>query len=174
MAHFRLCCVQIGASGLAALTVLIGLPPRAGATYVTSAASRWSKSERWFTAIAWMPKATVQAALSTVAQVYVIGHREAYATQEDYELDLTRSKIVLTVAIVSIVTTAPTGAIAIFWFGPKLLTNDRPTDGTDSRDVVDAAPELLSARSLDAAVSTPLPDHCGMSITDGRRESHYV
>ena len=147
---------------------------------MTSAVSRWSKSERRFTAIAWMPKATVQAALSTVAQVYVVGHREAYATQADYDLDLARSKIVLTVAIFSIVLTAPAGAIAIFWSGPKLLTNDLPTDDIDPRDdEPDAEPhdcrhELLCARSVDDAAPPHQGEHRSTLIAGGRRESYYV
>ena len=56
--------------------VLIGLPFRTIAAFYTAAVARWSVSERLFTALSWIPKATVQAALSTVALQYVEEHSD--------------------------------------------------------------------------------------------------
>eukprot|EP00040_Diaphanoeca_grandis_P015022 m.76422 g.76422 ORF g.76422 m.76422 type:complete len:620 (-) comp24895_c0_seq3:122-1981(-) len=110
--------------GVSVAVIVIGLPPRVMATYCISTFTGWSRKERLFTALTWIPKATVQAALSTVAQVHVEGSKSEYNSEEDYERDLSRSKIVLTVAIMSIIITAPTGAFAIFRTGRKLLTRD--------------------------------------------------
>ena len=67
--------------------------------------------ERLYVAIAWLPKATVQAAIGAVALDTAI-------TPEDIE----RGHLVLTIAVLSIILTAPLGAIAIDYLAPKMLT----------------------------------------------------
>lgn len=71
--------------------------------------------ERLFISMAWLPKATVQAAIGSVA--YDLARKlNAGAEAEDYGLQ------VLTIAVLSILITAPVGAIAIMLAGPKLLS----------------------------------------------------
>ncbi|PSN56735.1 Sodium/hydrogen exchanger 9B2 [Blattella germanica] len=67
-----------------------------------------------FVAVAWFPKATVQAALGHVALDL------ARKTDAD-EGVVTLASQVLTIAVLSILITAPIGAIGIFLTGPKLL-----------------------------------------------------
>ncbi|CAI6343142.1 unnamed protein product [Macrosiphum euphorbiae] len=68
-----------------------------------------------FINIAWLPKATVQAALAPVA----LDMARMMGTQEDIE----SASRLLTISVISILVTAPIGAFGIQWFGPRLLSN---------------------------------------------------
>ncbi|CAN8005414.1 unnamed protein product [Ixodes pacificus] len=73
-----------------------------------------SLKERLFVAIAWLPKATVQAAIGPVALDYA---RNLGADDRTVSL----ATQVLTVAVLSILVTAPIGAAAIALSAPRLL-----------------------------------------------------
>jgi hypothetical protein len=75
--------------------------------------------EKLFVGIAWMPKATVQAALGGV----VLGLAESNDLGSDYER---YGLQILTIAFLCIVITAPTGAILSAFLGPKLLAKEDP------------------------------------------------
>ena len=78
--------------------------------------------ERIFVSIAWIPKATVQAALGGV----LIGAAKDNDMGSDFELAGERH---LALAFFSIVITAPIGAILTAWSGFKLLTQgERPAE----------------------------------------------
>ncbi|XP_025202540.1 sodium/hydrogen exchanger 9B2-like isoform X2 [Melanaphis sacchari] len=70
-----------------------------------------------FINIAWLPKATVQAALAPVA----LDMARMMGTDEDKE----SASRLLTIAVISILVTAPLGAFGIQWFGPRLLSYSR-------------------------------------------------
>lgn len=70
--------------------------------------------ERLFLTLAWLPKATVQAAIGSLA---LDAAREAGGEAGQVE----RGLILLTLAVVSILLTAPAGALAIAYAGPRLL-----------------------------------------------------
>ena len=74
--------------------------------------------ERLFIMIAWMPKATVQAALGGV----VLGR--ANDIDDDDLIDI--GMIFLTVAVFCILITAPIGAVLTAILGPKLLNKSDP------------------------------------------------
>ncbi|XP_050538581.1 sodium/hydrogen exchanger 9B2-like isoform X2 [Daktulosphaira vitifoliae] len=102
-------------------TVLIGLVVLVGGLIirliVTSASvsgTGFNWREVTFINIAWLPKATVQAALAPVA----LDMARLKGTHEDVEA----ATQLLTIAVVSILITAPIGALGIQWFGPKLLS----------------------------------------------------
>ena len=63
-----------------------------------------------FCAIAYIPKATVQAAIGAVPLA----------------MGVPKGAAILSVAVLSIVVTAPIGALAIRYFGPRLLEKDAP------------------------------------------------
>ena len=69
--------------------------------------------ERLFVGLSWLPKATVQAAVGAVA-----------LDAADSSGEKERARVVLTVAVLAIVLTAPVGAVAIAVAGPRLLTKD--------------------------------------------------
>jgi len=99
-------------TGLAILG--IGLVVRVMVTYLSVATREFSASERRFVAVAWIPKATVQAAIGGLA-LDLARERGAGANVELY------GSQVLTVAVLAILATAPIGAIAIAQTGPRWL-----------------------------------------------------
>ena len=78
--------------------------------------------EKLFIPIAWLPKATVQAAIGSVALDTATNETEIYY-----------SKIVLYIAVFSILITAPMGAILINLTGTRLVRRDDPVENEDSK-----------------------------------------
>lgn len=92
----------------------IGLAVRVVVTFFVVLGSGLSVRERLFVAIAWLPKATVQAAIGPVALDYARKHA---ATSENLEY----GQQILTLAVLAILITAPIGAAGIAIAGPRLL-----------------------------------------------------
>merc|ERR1712151_759032 len=68
----------------------------------------WNKWEIIYTAISWCPKATVQAALSTVALEYVEANLDSQLDGEVlYNTQRERAMLLFSIAVLSIVMTAP-------------------------------------------------------------------
>ncbi|XP_054711344.1 sodium/hydrogen exchanger 9B2-like, partial [Uloborus diversus] len=102
-------------------TLLIGLAFRiATATFVTFGGDLNIK-EKIFVAFAWLPKATVQAAVGPQALDYVLVNKKG-PEMEDL------AKRVLTVAVLSIILTAPIGAALIAVLGPLLLKKENEAE----------------------------------------------
>jgi hypothetical protein len=84
--------------------------------------------ERLFLVMAWMPKATVQAALGGVALDIVRsrgdGSGSGSGDGSGQAADLERATLVLTLAVLAILVTAPIGAVLIAQMGPRLLDRD--------------------------------------------------
>jgi len=96
------------AAGLAAVATVLGvLCFRALGVLLCVAGSKLTRSERLFTVLAYLPKATVQAAIGGVPLA----------------MGLACGQIVLTVAVIAILVTAPLGAFAIDFSYKKLLSN---------------------------------------------------
>lgn len=72
--------------------------------------------ERCFIALAWIPKATVQAAIGPMAL--------DLARERNDETTMNIATQILTLAVISIIATAPIGALAISFSSTKLLSND--------------------------------------------------
>ena len=88
------------------LLVILALVFRMIGVVISLVKTKLNKKERFFCAVAYTPKATVQAALGTVPLV----------------MELSCGEIVLTVAVISILITAPFGAICIDNLYKKLLS----------------------------------------------------
>lgn len=98
------------AAGLAAVATVLGvLCFRALGVLLCVAGSKLTRSERLFTVLAYLPKATVQAAIGGVPLAMGLGC----------------GQIVLTVAVIAILVTAPLGAFAIDFTYKKLLSKDK-------------------------------------------------
>ena len=98
------------AAGLAAVATVLGvLCFRALGVLLCVAGSRLNRQERLFSVLAYLPKATVQAAIGGVPLAMGLGC----------------GQIVLTVAVIAILVTAPLGAFAIDLTYRKLLTRDK-------------------------------------------------
>lgn len=99
-------------SGLAgAALILGGLAARSLGTWVCLLGSELTAAERLFVVVAYLPKATVQAAIggSPLLAMRAAGMPTA------------PGEIILAVAVLSILLTAPAGAFAISWLGEKVL-----------------------------------------------------
>jgi len=97
------------------LAISIGLLFRSLGVIVATSFSKMSINEKIFCVIAYIPKATVQAALGSVALAN--GIKEG--------------KIILAIAVLSIIFTAPIGMIGIKLTGKKLLDIDFPAGETE-------------------------------------------
>jgi len=98
--------------------LLIGLTVRLLASILCVWTPQFTLKERVFIALAWFPKATVQAAIGAVAL--------DTANQQDpvSEDQVKYGQQILTIAVLSIMLTAPIGAAAIAFGGPKLLEKE--------------------------------------------------
>ncbi|KAM9330488.1 LOW QUALITY PROTEIN: sodium/hydrogen exchanger 9B2-like [Gastrophryne carolinensis] len=102
-----------GTLGLCVATVGIALIVWIVATFLLVSCKGFNLKERIFISLAWIPKATVQAAIGSVALDLArsIGNSQL----EEYGM------YVLTIAFLAIEITAPTGAIIIGLTGPRML-----------------------------------------------------
>lgn len=106
----------LGGSGLVGLAVLaIGLAARSAGVWASLLGADLDRGERLFCVLAYLPKATVQAAIGGIALAQV--------TAGTITLSDGRSTgdLILAMAVLSIVVTAPIGAIAIRLGAPRLL-----------------------------------------------------
>jgi NhaP-type Na+/H+ or K+/H+ antiporter len=96
-------------SGLAGLAVIfIGLVFRSGATYLSVLGAGLTFREKLFCVISYIPKATVQAAIGAIP----------------LEAGIAGGDVILAVAVLSILVTAPIGAIGISLYGERVLEKD--------------------------------------------------
>ncbi len=113
-------------AGLAGAAIIgLGLVARSAATYGCLLGSDLTVPERLFVVIAYVPKATVQAAIggAPLAAMVLAG------------MDTGPGEVILAVAVLSIVLTAPLGAWAIQVTGDKVLAV-APASIHDDRDAV--------------------------------------
>ncbi|MGE4490745.1 MAG: cation:proton antiporter, partial [Kiritimatiellales bacterium] len=106
-------------AGLAGLGLIIcGLIARSAGVLLCLLGSPLNSKERLFAVISYWPKATVQAAIGAVP----------LATMTQLGRDTAPGTIILAVAVLSILFTAPLGAWLIAWAGPRLLSDDGPDE----------------------------------------------
>lgn len=98
----------LGAGLSAVAIILIALVFRAVGVLMCMTGTALDRKERLFCVIAYLPKATVQAAIGSVPLA----------------LGLPCGQIVLTVAVLAILITAPLGALGMDFTYRKLLSND--------------------------------------------------
>jgi NhaP-type Na+/H+ or K+/H+ antiporter len=105
------------AAGLGgALVILCGLCGRSIGVQLCLWGSDLLPRERVFVGLSYLPKATVQAAIGAAP----------LAAMAAAGMDTAAGELILAIAVLSIILTAPTGAFAISWAGKKFL--DRSTD----------------------------------------------
>ena len=97
--------VALEAGGVGIIVILIGLVGRSLGVIISLFATDFNWKERLFCVIAYIPKATVQAAIGAIP----------------LSLGVESGDIILAVAVLSILITAPLGAIGIHYFSEKLL-----------------------------------------------------
>jgi NhaP-type Na+/H+ or K+/H+ antiporter len=114
-----------------AILIFIALVARSAGTWLCTLGAGLSWKEKLFVVISYLPKATVQAAIGSAP----------LAVMADRGMPTGPGETILAMAVMSIVLTAPAGALAIAWAGSHLLTRDSEASG--------AAP-LRAARESDA------------------------
>ena len=110
-------------AGMAAIfLILIALVSRSVGTYLCTLGSGFSLKEKLFVVISYLPKATVQAAIGSAP----------LAAMAERGMDTRPGQIILAVAVMSILLTAPLGAFAISWGGRHLLSVDGTQESSSS------------------------------------------
>ncbi|XP_055338293.1 sodium/hydrogen exchanger 9B2-like [Paramacrobiotus metropolitanus] len=124
--------IQADTIGLSIAVICIGSTVRFLVTLFTVSFAGFNWKERLFAAIAWIPKATVQAALGSSVYDYTVfalatiaagsGHGGTAAVDSTYMLSVQKTGIqILTTAVLCIVITAPIGALGITLTQNRLL-----------------------------------------------------
>ncbi|KAG3275871.1 solute carrier family 9 member B2 [Ictidomys tridecemlineatus] len=113
MRYFVISKNEVFLSGLCVATLGIAVLIRILTTFLMVCFAGFNIKEKIFISFAWLPKATVQAAIGSVALDTARSHGKKEL--EEYGMD------VLTVAFLSILITAPIGSLLIGLLGPKLL-----------------------------------------------------
>ncbi|XP_025413876.1 sodium/hydrogen exchanger 9B2-like [Sipha flava] len=106
---------------LGLVVLAFGLAIRLVVTTCSVLGAGLSRKEMLFVNIAWLPKATVQAALAPVA----LDIARNLGTPEDVEC----ATQLVTIAVISILLTAPLGAFGMQLFGPRLLPKSNEQQG---------------------------------------------
>ena len=110
---------QLDASlvGTSLLILFVGLTFRSVGVWISLLGTALNNKEKLFCIIAYWPKATVQAAIGAVPLTLIEAGKLG-------DVSVEVGQMILAMAVLSIVTTAPLGAIGIKAFGPKLLSKD--------------------------------------------------
>jgi len=101
---------------MGAALILIGLCARSIGTFFCTFGGGFTLREKIFIVIAYLPKATVQAAIGSVP----------LAVMTTRGIPTGPGEVILAAAVMSIVLTAPAGAWAIAWAGRAFLSKDKP------------------------------------------------
>ena len=117
--------------GWGLLVLVTALLFRMVGTFLAVSCGNLNAKEKIFLAFAWMPKATVQAALGPIflERAKLLQMTEMYHMGEQ----------ILTLAVLSILITAPLGAVTIMGLGPKLL--EKKKNEEDEINGEDSDPE---------------------------------
>jgi len=116
---------------MGAALIGLGLLARAGGTWLCLLGSDLDRGERLFVAVAYCPKATVQAAIGAMP---LIAMQQAGMAEGP-------GQVILAVAVLSIVLTAPTGAWAMALLGKRVLK----VAPEEVHDAADAAAESAAS-----------------------------
>lgn len=103
--------------GVGLLILGIGLLLRSTGVWISLFGSKLSYKEKAFCIIAYLPKATVQAAIGAVPLSLI-------QSGQITSISIETGQNILALAALSIIVSAPLGAIGIKFFGPKLLARD--------------------------------------------------
>ena len=132
--------------GWGILVLVTALLFRMVGTFLAVSCGNLNAKEKIFLAFAWMPKATVQAALGPIflERAKLLEMTEMYHIGEQ----------ILTLAVLSILITAPLGAVTIMGLGPKLLAKKKDEDedinmGSEHSDPESDFLEMKNINNLD-------------------------
>merc|ERR1712110_696698 len=129
--------INFNTLGYSILVLVIALVIRMIGTYTAVLGAGLNTKEKIFMAFAWLPKATVQAALGPIFLDNVLRFKESKFDQlGDRDVWISMGNDILTLAVLSILITAPLGAVSILALGPRLLERDENFKaGDDSEEM---------------------------------------
>ena len=113
-AEVRIEKLEVNLIGVGLLILSIGLLSRSLGVWISLLGSDLHTRERLFCVIAYLPKATVQAAMGAIPLAMVLDGSTTSVTEAS-------GHVILAIAVLSIIVTAPLGAIGIKLAGPRLL-----------------------------------------------------
>jgi len=132
------------------LVVISGVVLRTTAAYFATFGAGLCFKERLFIALAWMPKATVQAALGSLPLNLI--EAKKFDNKEEREEMLEFGQAILTTAVFSILITAPIGLIVIQQLGPRWLEHGfSETEENLARQISEETPEDLAEKQPSGA-----------------------
>jgi len=132
------------------LVVISGVVLRTTAAYFATFGAGLCFKERLFIALAWMPKATVQAALGSLPLNLI--EAKDFDNKEEREEMLEFGQAILTTAVFSILITAPIGLIVIQQLGPRWLEHGfSETEENLARQISEETPEDLAEKQPSGA-----------------------
>ncbi|XP_051993823.1 sodium/hydrogen exchanger 9B2-like isoform X2 [Xyrauchen texanus] len=123
--------LEISTVSLGIAALFIALTVRLLITFAVVLRAGFNLKEKVFIALAWMPKATVQAAIGSTAL-------DMARSKNDLELQK-YGMDVLTVAVLSILITAPIGALIIGLLGPRMLQKPKNPEWAVSQGALSAS-----------------------------------
>ncbi|XP_051559988.1 sodium/hydrogen exchanger 9B2-like [Myxocyprinus asiaticus] len=123
--------LEISTVSLGIAALFIALTVRLLITFAVVLHAGFNLKEKVFIALAWMPKATVQAAIGSTAL-------DMARSKNDLELQK-YGMDVLTVAVLSILITAPIGALIIGLLGPRMLQKPKNPEWAVSQGALSAS-----------------------------------
>jgi len=145
--------IQADHVALGLLVLVICLPVRGLGTFLAMSGRGLRFQDKLFTALAWCPKATVQATVGPLALQAINAHPDS----PTYARDKNWAEAVLTIAVLSILLTAPLGSALISMTGPRLLLCEDVAGDDYAESGVGRKPskqdtEILTPRSISIEV----------------------
>ncbi|XP_033962134.1 sodium/hydrogen exchanger 9B2 [Pseudochaenichthys georgianus] len=145
-AEIRIASLSPSTVGLGLACISIGLVIRLLVTFALVHFAGFNLKEKIFISVAWLPKATVQAAIGSKA--LDMAREEGDETLIKFGLD------VLTLAVLAILVTAPIGALGIGLAGPRLL--DRQVKDDAEGGATDPSRNMIGQEKVNTALESKL------------------
>jgi NhaP-type Na+/H+ or K+/H+ antiporter len=139
--------------GQSLAVLIVGLCVRLLVSVLCVYTKQFTQGERLFISMAWLPKATVQAAIGAVAldaaRARLLDLEKTHLANStaisEAKTNVQHGQNILTLAVLAILVTAPIGAALIALCGPRLL--DRESGGAEERVEEEEKDELRQDRS---------------------------
>ncbi len=110
------------------LVIFLALIVRSIGTWISVGGNGFTRKEKWFCVISYLPKATVQAAIGAAP----------LAAMQAAGMNTYPGEVILAMAVLSIILTAPLGAWAIDYTGKRWLYQENITEVNEAQEVAEA------------------------------------
>ncbi len=110
------------------LVIFLALIVRSIGTWISVGGNGFTRKEKWFCVISYLPKATVQAAIGAAP----------LAAMQAAGMNTYPGEVILAMAVLSIILTAPLGAWAIDYTGKRWLYQENITEVNKAQEVAEA------------------------------------